>query len=77
MTGPRHSWSEPVRTENLSERVCVNCGLRKLHRQESGSHWVEFWRAEKLPTFRTPACPGEVPAEQARGPYEAVPTTLG
>ena len=72
MSGP-HSWSEPVRFEHKSERVCARCGLIKVSHHEGNEHWIDFWRPagegppQLIASDRTPACrdqptqSGEVP----------------
>jgi len=53
----RHSWSDPVRYLNKTERSCRNCPLVKVTRHEGGRAWTEWWRdGERIRSEKTPAC---------------------
>lgn len=54
----RHSWREPERFPFKSERECRNgCGVIKVTRHESGTHWVEYWRdCECISKRHAPRC---------------------
>lgn len=72
MTRPRHTWSDPYRTEYATERACWTCGLVRVTRHEPGVRpWVEFRRGGRGGvraddgSGRTPPCEGEAP--QATG----------
>ncbi len=61
MSGKRHSWSEPERYAQHSDRVCWDCGLIKRTRHEFDGpravHWVEWRRGDaRVEAARTPAC---------------------
>ena len=65
MPAARHSWSDPYRTQHLTERRCWACGLMRVTRHEPGIlPWTEFWRdgvriEAEDGSSRTPSCPGE------------------
>lgn len=54
----RHSWADPVRFPNKTERACVLCGIVKVTRHEPGVQpWLEFFRGlERIQCERTPRC---------------------
>jgi hypothetical protein len=56
MMQQRHSWGEPVRFANKTERECLNCGIVKVTRHEA-TCWTEFWRGlDQIEGTSTPVC---------------------
>jgi hypothetical protein len=56
----RHSWGEPERFVNKTERTCCRCDVVKVTRHEPFERsWVEFWRdGDRLQCQGTPPCEG-------------------
>jgi len=57
-TSRRHSWGEPNRLVQKTERECTRgCRTIRVTFHARGRHWIEFWRdGEKIEGTHTPVC---------------------